>query len=660
MEKKNEEIPYNSTQNNTMKKYDNRKVTPYIRRRKIMNNLKNFKDTGNILAMVPPHPTLLKKIKRDFAKMKKETGKNEALGQLLRIREQSRPGMNDGLIYPGDSYPAGTPTQLIRRAAASRAPLRGTIRVIVVLVDFPDKQFDAAHTVAHFKNLFFSQTATSVRGYYADVSNSLVDIVGEVVGPYRMPKKLTEYANGQSGTGSIQPNARTMALDAVKAADPNVNFGPYDNDGDGYVDAFIVIHAGRGAEETGSSDDIWSHKWVLPGGSYNADGTKIYSYLTVPEDARIGVCCHELGHLLFGWIDLYDTDYSSEGVGNWCLMGGGSWLGNGNNPAHPCAYLKVDQGWANVIVQTTNATVQIEDVKTGRNVYRLWKNGASGNEFFLVENRQKTGFDADLPGEGLLIWHVDEAISSNSDENHPKVDLEESDGKDDLKLGVNRGDAGDPFPGSSNNTVFNSTSNPNSKSYANAETCVAVTNISAPGSTMTAQLAVICKLKEKELKQEFKDYKEHLKDVKERFKELSIDKLEKEKDKLWKEPKEIKEIYEKYDLWEKGARKEVEKPDTDKAAMYDKASAGDKLGEKLTEGWPGWKQQQAAGQPLEARLARIEEQLALLTPFIGSELRPNISQGALSREEDVALAHKQMLEGSAKAKRTFDTKTREY
>jgi len=624
-----------------------------------MNSLKKIEGTRSCLAMAPPHPTLLKKIKRDFTRMKKEAGKKEALGQLLHIRERARPGMNDGLIYPGDSFPAGTPTQLIRRAAANRTPLRGTIRVIVVLVDFPDKQFTAAHNVAHFENLFFSQTTTSVREYFADASNSLIDVVGEVVGPYRMPKKLTEYANGESGTGWSQPNARTMALDAVKAADPYVNFGSYDNDGDGHVDAFIVLHAGRGAEETGSTDDIWSHKWVLPGGSYNADGTKIYAYLTVPEDARIGVCCHELGHLLFGWIDLYDTDYSSEGVGNWCLMGGGSWLGNGNNPAHPSAYFKVDQGWANVIVQTTNATVQIEDVKTSRNVYRLWKNGASGNEFFLVENRQKTGFDADLPGEGLLIWHVDEAISSNSDENHPKVDLEEADGKEELKLGVNRGDASDPFPGSSNNTVFNSTSNPSSKSYANAETCVSVTNISAAGATMTARLAVVCKLKEKELKQEYKDYKERLKEWKDRLKERSYDKLHKEKEKLWKEPKEIKEIYEKHDLWEKGTRKEVEKPDTDKAAMYDKASGGDKLGDKLTDGWPGWKQEGAMGPPLEARLARIEQQLASLTPFIGSELRPDLSQGALSQEEDVALAQKQMLEGSARAKRTFDTKNRE-
>ena len=91
-----------------------------------------------------------------------------------------------------------------------------------------------------------------------------------------------------------------MANDAAVTADPHVNFGPYDNDGNGFVDAFIVVHAGSGGEQTGNSGDIWSHKWTLPS-VYNADGKKIFAYLTIPEDSRIGVCAHELGHLLFGF-----------------------------------------------------------------------------------------------------------------------------------------------------------------------------------------------------------------------------------------------------------------------------------------------------------------------------------------------------------------------
>ena len=69
-----------------------------------------------------------------------------------------------------------------------------------------------------------------------------------------------------------------------------------------------MIHAGPGGEVTGNSDDIWSHKWTLAGGARPVDQTKIFAYLTVPEDCKIGVCAHELGHLLFGFPDLYDTD----------------------------------------------------------------------------------------------------------------------------------------------------------------------------------------------------------------------------------------------------------------------------------------------------------------------------------------------------------------
>ena len=88
---------------------------------------------------------------------------------------------------------------------------------------------------------------------------------------------------------------------------------------------------------------------MLSGVRVRADGDQIYAYLTVPEDARIGVCAHELGHLLFGWPDLYDTDNTSDGIGNWCLMAGGSWNGGGDTPAHPSAWCKAQQEWVTVV-----------------------------------------------------------------------------------------------------------------------------------------------------------------------------------------------------------------------------------------------------------------------------------------------------------------------
>lgn len=448
---------------------------------------------GGDRCLVAPSPELRERIRSEFGELRNAS--SSLMSGMLRFGQEVPIGMNDGLIYPGDTFPLGTSAFTVRRAAAERAPLRGTLRVIVVLVEFSDREM--SESVEHYEELFFSTGEMpngSVKEYFTEVTHGLVDIEGEVVGPYTLPRTMEEYANDNSGTGLAQPNARTMARDAAEAADVDVDFGPYDNDGDDFVDAFIVLHAGPGAETTGDTGHIWSHKWVLSGGAYNADGVNIYAYLTVPENAKIGVCCHELGHLLFGFPDLYDTDYSSEGVGNWCLMGGGSWLGGGEIPAHPSAWCKLQQGWASVEDPSSVQGLQIEDVKTSHKIYRLWRNASPGAEYFLVENRQKSDFDRRLPGDGLLIWHIDDAIPDNENEIHPKVALVQSDGRQDLENGNNRGDDGDPFPGSGGVTVFTTETDPSSNAYSGQDTCVSVENIGPSGATMTADVTTQCEV----------------------------------------------------------------------------------------------------------------------------------------------------------------------
>jgi len=566
-------------------------------------------NTDGECCMVAPSPDLNDAIKEEISRLRRRE-----LGPMLKVQDRQAPGLNDGLIYPGDMFPVGTPLSIARRAAAERAPLRGVVRIIIVLAQFSDKAL--GQTAAHFQDLFFSTGVIptgSVREYFKEVTNGAIDIQGQIAGPYTLPKTLKEYANGASGTGPTAPNARTMARDAAELANADIDFTPYDNDGDGFVDAFIVIHAGRGGEETGSKNDIWSHKWVLSGGAYTADSTKIYAYLTVPEDSKIGVCAHELGHLLFGFPDLYDTDYSSEGVGNWCLMGGGSWNGRGDIPAHPSAWCKVNQGWAQAVIQKDNAAVEIPDVKAGQKVFRLWKNGAAGSEYFLLENRQKTGYDRELPAAGLLIWHIDESIESNSDEAHPKVALVQADNKRDLELGKNRGDGGDVYPGDSQNTAFTTASTPSSKSYAGSDTSVAVSKISASAPVMTANLAVK-PAKSKETKES----------KKERAKER-------------KEKEFFKDLYDWKMSWEGRGVKGAE-------------AAGAAWGAPFG----------APASDLEGRVAALESRLAAIEPFIDATQRPDLSLSALEEEEDIEQIRKEMEQDIIKSKRLFDTKPREY
>jgi immune inhibitor A len=441
--------------------------------------------------LVAPAPEIRAQMLRRYNEIKAsmaETPEHSFLRQVLRPVERRHVGYNDGVVRPPSTFRPGLS---LAGQLKERAPLRGTVNVIVVMVDFSDKKFTPTQTQEHYSRLWFEDGTNSVKDYYRDVSNGAVTITGEVVGPYRMPKPISYYANNANGTGDATPNAQLMALDAAKLADPKVTFKKYDNDGDGYVDAFVVVHAGAGAERTGKATDIWSHKWILAGGPYQADGTQIYSYLTVPGDCKLGVCAHELGHLAFNWPDLYDADYTSEGIGVWCLMAAGSYNGNEENPSVPCAWCKADQGWVDVVTPTETTRVSLPDVKDGHRVVKLWRDGAAQSEYFLVENRQRKGRDADLPAGGLLLWHVDESRDDNTGEAAGyKVALVQSDGQRDLERDVDRGDSGDPFPGLKAVRGVTSTTNPSTKANNGAPTGVAITEISDPKDVMTFTVSV--------------------------------------------------------------------------------------------------------------------------------------------------------------------------
>jgi len=616
-----------------------------------------FRESDPTVCAVAPAPELKERI--DGAMEELRGSADDLLTPGLRVRvEPHRPGLNDGLIVPPEDFPVGTPFPVLAAAAADRAPLRGTVRVIVVLVEFSDRQI--GETPDRFRDLFFStgQIATgSVREYYDEVTNGLVTIDGEVLGPYTLPLTLAQYCHGGSGIGNVLPNASTMARDAVLASDPDVDFTPYDNDGNGFVDAFVIVHAGSGAEQTGSTNDIWSHKWTVQGGAMTVDSTKIFGYLTIPEDALLGVAAHEVGHLLFGWPDLYDTDGTSEGIGRWCLMAAGSWNAGGNTPAHPCGFLKLDQGWATVTNQTVNAPVTLQDVKDSHNVLRLWKDGTPGSEYFLVENRQQTRFDADLPAGGVLIWHIDESITHNRDEAHYRVALMQADGKKDLEGNVNRGDSGDPYPGSANNTAFTGTSTPNSKSYAGVDTCVSLTGISAPGPVMTANAGVVCIVKLKERPKELKDLKDRLKDrikdKKERPKELKErgKELKDLKDFRKERPKDLKEK----DLKERA--KEIKEGFKEIKELFERPGGGfDRPGGGFGsegEGEGGGIDPLEVLAELDARVSALEEQSSGSTqPFIGEELRPDLTGGAFAEEGDAQA--REVTEGGRDDKRELD------
>jgi len=393
-----------------------------------------------------------------------------------------------------------------------------TLHVLVLLVDFDDNPYTGgkvAAEAADFDSILFSDGGTNPTGsmteYYVENSYGSMVIIGDVRGWYRMPETYSYYVNEDAGIGMVYPkNSRGLVYDAVNVADAaGIDFSVYDTYGDsgpdGEIDGFLVVHAGPGYERTGDYSDMQSHKWDLGIYYQFVDGIRIDDFTIQPEEhpvntvnsviSPIGVFCHEFGHVL-GLPDLYDVDYepaSSDGIGDWSLMASGCYLDDGRQPAHMDAWCKMRVGFIDPIEVYENMTdVEFPQVETNPVVYRLWKYGSYATEYFLVENRQKTGFDSMLPGEGLLIYHVDDATTYNNiNVNHYHVAVEQADGFFQLEYTQsNSGDAGDPWPWGFDKRSFDDLSLPASRNYFNQITEVSVWNISDPGSVMTANLDI--------------------------------------------------------------------------------------------------------------------------------------------------------------------------
>ncbi|MCI0486055.1 MAG: M6 family metalloprotease domain-containing protein [Blastocatellia bacterium] len=376
----------------------------------------------------------------------------------------------------------------LRRIAAGRPSVRtqarkttGRIQALVILADFPDNQ--GQRDPQEFSDLLFSlgtYPTGSMRDYYSEVSYGKLDVTGHVTSWLRMPKPYSYYVNGESGMSAKYPeNSQGLTEDALKAAARLVDFREFDQDGDGFLDGLFIVHAGSGAEVIEDADTrrqmIWSHKWHLKE-PLTLGGVKAYAYSIEPENGVMGVFAHEFGHVL-GLPDLYDTTNRSAGAGMWCLMASGSWGGGGRRPTHLCAWSKAHLGWLKPKNITDTNTIELMAIEDSAISYRLWTDGKSGQEYFLLENRQAQGFDEDLPGTGLLIWHIDDGQSDNDDPRHYRVGLEQADGKRDLERGQNEGDDSDPYPGDTGSTLFDDASKPNSRDYFGDPTNVEVRRI---------------------------------------------------------------------------------------------------------------------------------------------------------------------------------------
>lgn len=417
------------------------------------------------LCRIPPAPEVMAQLHAEYVATKL-TGKITFPEYLLIIGyadpSVNRDGMDDGQVPR--TAPGGAKLFTI-----PAVQVQGKLRVIVLLADFADRP--GVRPKDDYEALLFSRgqlPSGSMADYYDEVSCGKVQVEGSVHGWLRLPRPYSAYVNNESGMGrnqfdtSYPNNAQAMAEDAVRAAlDAGVPF-PADLDalGNGQITALFIVHAGPGAEVQTNKNiakrHIWSHKWSLANSVRIVSGLEASVYLTVPEDCRVGVCAHELGHLAFQWDDFYDANYDEDGqywdgTGIWDLMAGGSYNGSGRRPAHPAGLHKMQHGWIDVVeIGPANSPQAVEIApyaKSGGTIVRVRSDVFDTRQYLLLENRDLGGFDDGLPGPGLLVWRVDERLINTT----PRAGLflVQADGKNQLLNpdDLNNGDDGDPFPG---------------------------------------------------------------------------------------------------------------------------------------------------------------------------------------------------------------------
>ena len=398
----------------------------------------------------------------------------------------------------------------VAEAARQGAALAGTLDVLVLAVTYPD--FTPPFPVQDLATALFASDgwgAVTVTEYFAEMSQGVLHLTGEVTpwitldsassyylpaNDYRWPNRGTHFGEWLSSV--------------FRKADSLVDFGRFDNDGpdsvpnsgddDGVVDLLWIMY---GTDCRGE----WRNGYLWPGGGslYYASNDPAARGGTIRVGPGVfmnaqrnavcapvysGVLAHETGHA-FGLPDLYDYDFSSNGVGNWDLMGYGLYNSE-TMPAYLGAYSRERLGWIAVKdLWAGDTTVRVEPTERAHVAFRFAPAGS--REYFLVENRQRFGTDAFLPGEGLLVWHVDPGVTTgNNAEGHKLVDIEEADGFAQLDSKGNFGDAGDPFPGTTVNRRFGLRSNPNSRLY-NGEPSLLVLDAITLGADASVSCATL-------------------------------------------------------------------------------------------------------------------------------------------------------------------------
>ncbi len=375
--------------------------------------------------------------------------------------------------------------QLSEKTSQKRVyPSTGSPRSLIILVNFADLSFvtpdpqKAFETMLNEKGYSTNGGTGSARDYFIDNSSGKFSPVFDVVGPYTLPHGYSFYGNNDMYDMDSIPFQ--MIADACNSAhQAGVDFSVYDADNDNIVDNVFVYFAGHNEAEWGGANTIWPHRWgiypksMFGDGNYDGsvasvtfNGKRVEDYACTSElrgrsgssMAGIGTFTHEFGHVI-GLADMYATNGASHHtLSDWNIMDGGAYLNSGRTPPAYNSFERFRLGYLTPKLLITPKNVLIRPLVTANEAYMVSPSNShnfQGNnpkpaDFFMMENRQKTGWDKYLPGQGMLIYRINynqndwDYNQPNNDPEKMAVDIMEAD-----KIASEKTLAGDPFPGTS-------------------------------------------------------------------------------------------------------------------------------------------------------------------------------------------------------------------
>ena len=388
----------------------------------------------------------------------------------------------------------GRQKRMLRKAQANNV-FQGTKKGLIILVQFTDSKFKSGHDLALYERIANDENYSgnnfrgSIKDYFKAQSHGQFELDFDVAGICQLQHPYAYYGKNNSQKEDVKPG-EMVAEACLWAHEHGFDFSKYDWNGDGEVDQVFVLYAGHGEASYKDANTVWPHMFYLSASDYgkplSLDGVTVDTYACSSElngDGNldgIGTFCHEFSHCM-GFPDLYDTSYAGWfGMGDFDLMCSGSYNGDSKCPAGYSAYEKAECGWLTLKdmtnIEQETSIVGVQPMSADGDAYII-KNKGHEDEYYILENRQKTGWDSYLPASGLMITHVD-YDADIWDWNMPNTSgkYEDANGNtktnDHQRLTIFRagkstdeyGDASDLYPYGSNNSLTK-TSSPASTLY---------------------------------------------------------------------------------------------------------------------------------------------------------------------------------------------------